>query len=143
MPAGPFLVKINHHEAEEWLGEAVAGFHDAARASEALVKAGAANAMITLGANGAALRFEGSLYSLVPPAVQAVNSVGSGDALLAGVAAGLRRGLPPSRMATLGIAAGAANALHGGGRCLAHEVARLQKSVQCTEEAEPERRFSR
>jgi fructose-1-phosphate kinase PfkB-like protein len=129
--ARPFLVKINAAEASELLRAPVTDFPTAARATRALRERGAENAMITLGAQGALLDFAGVRYSFDAPQVRAVNSVGSGDAALAGLAAALRRGLTAEEAGTLAVAAGAANALHGAGGCNAAEIDELQPRVRC------------
>ena len=108
-----------------------ADFSGVARATRRLREAGAENAMITLGAQGALLDFAGVRYKFVAPRVRAVNSVGSGDAALAAFAAALRQGLTPEAAGALAVAAGAANALHGAGGCSADEIAALLPRVNC------------
>jgi len=129
--ARPFLVKINAVEASELLSAPVTDFPAAARATRALREWGAENAMITLGAQGASLDFAGVRYRFDAPQVRAVNSVGSGDATLAGLAAAFRREWTAEAAGTLAVAAGAANALHGAGGCSAAEIAALQPRVRC------------
>jgi tagatose 6-phosphate kinase len=85
--------------------------------------------MITLGAEGAVLNYEGVEYRIKAPRIEARNSVGSGDAVAAGLAAALMRGLSPEEVARLSVAAGAANALHGAGRLKLEEVFRLMPEV--------------
>ncbi len=130
----PFLVKINHAEAGELLELSIEDFADALTATHHLLERGATTAMITLGSKGAVLAGgEGVGYKFVPPAdLPARNSVGSGDAAMAGLAAGLRRGYSAEQSGVLAMAAGAANALHGFGRCTAIEISRLQQQVFCT-----------
>ena len=127
--ARPYLVKINATETAELLGEDVTDFAAAARAARRLCEMGADSAMVTLGEQGAAFDVAGSQFMLHAQCVAAQNSVGSGDAALAGLAAGLRRGWPPARIAALAVAAGAANALHGAGQCSAQEIAGLLDQV--------------
>lgn len=129
--ARPFLVKINGAEAVELLDVPVADFPTAARALRRLRERGAENAMITLGEQGALLDFAGVRYRFIAPQVRAKNSVGSGDAALAGLAAALRRGLTAEEAGALAVAAGAANALHGAGGCSAEEIAQLLPRVRC------------
>jgi tagatose 6-phosphate kinase len=129
--ARPFLVKINAAEAAEFSGAPVEDFPAAARASRRLREAGAENVMITLGERGAWLEFAGVRYRFNAPRVRAVNSVGSGDAALAGFAAALRRGMTAEEAGALAVAAGAANALHGAGACSAEEIAELRPRVRC------------
>jgi tagatose 6-phosphate kinase len=128
--AHPFMVKINGAEAGSLLGLQINDFDDAATATRRLIERGAQHSMITLGAAGAVLNFEGVEHSMKPPGIEARNSVGSGDAVTAGLAAGLMRGLDVEEMARLAIAAGAANALKGAGRCGAEDIYRLSDGVE-------------
>jgi 1-phosphofructokinase family hexose kinase len=129
--ARPFIVKINAPEAAELSAAPVSDFSGAARAARRLRELGADNVMITLGEQGALFDFAGARYRFVAPTVQAVNSVGSGDAALAGLAAALRRGGTAEEAGALAVAAGAANALHGAGGCSAEEIAGLRPLVSC------------
>ncbi len=83
---GAFLVKANRAEARRLTGET-----DPVRAAEALLAAGAQNAVITLGADGALLRGSRLRRDVPGRPVKAVNATGAGDTfagtLLAGVAA--------------------------------------------------------
>lgn len=131
LEARPFLVKINAAEASELLAAPVINFHDAAQATDKLRELGAESAMITLGAEGAVFAAGEARYKFAAPIVAALNSVGSGDAALAGLAAGLRRGWTAQQSGALAIAAGAANALHGAGACSEEEIAELLPRVGC------------
>lgn len=131
LAARPFHVKINCAEASELLDAPVTDFDSAARATRRLRESGAESAMITLGARGALSDFGDARYRFKSPPVAAVNSVGSGDATMAGLAAGLRRGWTAQDACTLAIAAGAANALHGAGACSREEILELQPRVGC------------
>jgi tagatose 6-phosphate kinase len=132
LEARPFLVKINGAEASELLrAPAVTDFDAAARATRELRARGAESAMVTLGAQGALLDCGDARYRFDAPRVAAANSVGSGDATLAGLAAGLRRGWTMQESGALAVAAGAANALHGAGACSKEEIAELQPRVRC------------
>ncbi len=71
---GAFLVKANRSEAQALTGES-----DPARAAEALIVAGAENAVITLGADGALLRGPGLRRSVPGRPARAVNATGAGD----------------------------------------------------------------
>jgi tagatose 6-phosphate kinase len=131
LAAQPFIVKINHTEAAELVAAPITNFSDAAWAARNLRELGAESVMITLGEEGALLDLAGARYRFVAPRVRAVNGVGSGDAALAGLAAGLRRGWTAQESGALAVAAGAANALHGVGGCSAGEVQELQPRVHC------------
>lgn len=128
--ARPEVVKINGSEASQWSGLPVRDAASALAAADALVGAGARVAMVTLGAAGAGLSSGGARYWFEPPAIEAVNCIGSGDAALAGLASALRRGDPLDRAGALAVAAGTASALHGAGRCTAEEIARILPLVR-------------
>jgi tagatose 6-phosphate kinase len=131
LEARPFLVKINAAEASEIPAAHVTDFHSAAQAAGKLRELGAESAMITLGAEGAVFDTGDARYKFAAPTVAALNSVGSGDATLAGLAAGFRRGWTAQDSAALAIAAGAANALHGAGACNVEEITELLPRVRC------------
>lgn len=120
--AAPFIVKINDVEAGELLGKTIERDADVAEATDKLLELGARNALITRGARGSIFNFENIKHRFTPPPIEAKNSVGSGDAALAGLASGLRRKLRPEQAGALAVAAGTANALHGFGRCSAEEI---------------------
>jgi tagatose 6-phosphate kinase len=129
--AGPFLLKINHAEAEALTEDRVGNLEQAAHAAASLQSRFAPLVMITLGATGAVLASDDDTYLFVPPVIQARNTVGSGDATLAGLVAGLIQGLPIEELGKLATAAGAANALRGGGHCTTGEIEELRPQVQC------------
>jgi tagatose 6-phosphate kinase len=135
LEARPFLVKINGAEASELLhAPALTNFDEAARATRELRERGAESAMLTLAAQGALFESGDARYRFAAPRVAATNSVGSGDATLAGLAAALRRGWTMQESGALAVAAGAANALHGAGACSKEEIAELQPRVLCAVE---------
>lgn len=71
---GAFLVKANRAEAQALTGES-----DPAQAADALLAAGAQNAIITLGADGALLRGPGLRRSVPGRPALPVNATGAGD----------------------------------------------------------------
>jgi fructokinase len=107
---GCLLVKANANEARLLTGE-----DDPAAGAEALVRAGAELAVITLGAAGAVARGAGGVAHEVPgrPA-RVVSTVGAGDAFLGTMLAHLQRaGWDPSHPA---VAEGLAAAVEAGAR---------------------------
>jgi tagatose 6-phosphate kinase len=129
--ARPDVVKINGSEASQWSGIEVRDARSALAAADALLEAGVRVAMVTLGAAGAVLASGAARYRCEPPAVSAVNCVGSGDAALAGLASALGRGEPLDRAGALAVATGTASALHGAGHCSAEEIAKILPLVRC------------
>ncbi len=111
LKARPLVAKPNRKELGVALGLSVDSDSSLQHAMIELVGLGAKNAVITLGAEGA-MAFDGSeFWHVTSPKVSAVNSVGSGDAFTAGLAAGLVDGQPLAEACRLGAACGAANAL--------------------------------
>jgi tagatose 6-phosphate kinase len=111
LKARPLVAKPNRKELGVALGMSVDSDSSLQTAMIELVGMGAKNAVITLGAEGA-MTFDGKEFCYVTsPKVTAVNSVGSGDAFTAGLAAGLVDGQPLAEACRLGAACGAANAL--------------------------------
>jgi tagatose 6-phosphate kinase len=126
----PEVVKVNAAEAAETTGLTVVDATSAAAAGRILMGRGAANAIVTLGANGAVVVSAADAIHLVPPDVRGVYAVGSGDAFLAGLAVGLTTGATLLDAARLGVAAGTANAeLPGAGVLDPATVARHRAEV--------------
>lgn len=109
--ARPFLVKPNREELEALVGDRIDGVPAAARAALALGARGIEMVVVSLGAEGALLATGGRVCQAAAPPQPAGNTVGSGDCLLAGIAVGLSRGLPPDEMLRLGVACGTANSM--------------------------------
>ncbi|MBI5093253.1 MAG: 1-phosphofructokinase family hexose kinase [Candidatus Hydrogenedentes bacterium] len=111
LEAAPYMIKPNVAETEELVGfrldtmeakwKAVTHFHG--RGVELVV--------LSLGKDGALVSRGAERFHITPPAIEEVNPVGSGDALVAGFAIGLAENMPLTEMATLGVAAGTANAM--------------------------------
>ena len=110
--AGAFLLKPNRDEAGQLAGRAVDTLEEGAAVARALHARGTAFPVVTLGAQGA-LGFDGSdVWHASLAIAHSANAVGSGDCFLAGVAVELRRSGELGRALRLGVACGAANALH-------------------------------
>ncbi len=105
----PFMVKPNRAEAEALLGRPIESMKDAELAAEALA-AKADFAVLSLGEEGFLASYEGRTYRVHAPAVETVNAVGSGDALVAGVIMGVLDRWPIERTLSLAAAAASANA---------------------------------
>jgi tagatose 6-phosphate kinase len=106
---GPFLVKPNLEEAVATLG-LPDGEPEAAVA--ALTGAGARWALVSVGDAGLLLGDNsGGLWRIEPPRIEAVNPIGSGDAMAAGLALSLHQGSSVPDAAVYGTACAAANTL--------------------------------
>lgn len=115
LPEGPFLVKPNSDEALRTLGISASGNAeaDAQTAVSALTVAGAMWALVSMGKTGSLLGdVQGNRWRITPPDVDAVNPIGSGDSLAAGLLfAHAERGLSVPEACAFGTACAAANCL--------------------------------
>ena len=112
--AGPYLLKPNVVEAEEVTGREIGSDADALGAVEFFLRQGIELMALSLGAEGLLLVSKQRAVWARPPRVRARNPVGAGDALLAGIAWALERGLPLEEMARWGVATGTAAAMREG-----------------------------
>ena len=82
--AKPFLIKPNQEEAESLVGFSILTMGDAVRACFAMREMGPRNILLSLGEQGS-LFFNGEeIYRARAEKIEAKNTVGAGDALLAG-----------------------------------------------------------
>lgn len=128
------LIKVNAHELGDALGDTIATA-DQARAAAAHVQArGPAAVIVTLGRAGAVAVGARGAWLASPPDVAAISPVGSGDAVLAGVAAAFAEGRDLAEALRLGVACGAANTLTiGAGIVQAADITRLRASTTLVE----------
>jgi 1-phosphofructokinase family hexose kinase len=131
LEARPWLVKVNAREAGAATGIPTGDEAGSLQAAAALRARGAVVAAVTRGPDGAVLiDDEGSAWRIGPPPETGPYVVGSGDAFLAGLAAGLAAGHPLPEAARLGAAAACANALRPGqGELDPADVARVAPGV--------------
>lgn len=114
LPAQPYLVKPNEDELEEWVGRKLQTEADIVQAARTLMEAGPLVVAVSMGARGLLLVSPEGTWRATPPAIEPVNTVGSGDSLVAGFAAGLTQGLPADEVLRLAVGCGTANALTTG-----------------------------
>jgi 1-phosphofructokinase family hexose kinase len=108
--AHPFMIKPNQEEVENLLGKKLYEVADLKRASQILYANGIVWVAISCGAKGLVLTNQhGTWYTPAPP-VQVVNTVGAGDALVAGLTWAMVNGCQPGDIAAWGVAAGSAAA---------------------------------
>lgn len=130
----PWMIKPNRREAEQALHLTLDSPAAIARALRQLAACGLALPVISDGARGLYALADDRVWQAQPPALKAVNSVGSGDAAVAGFAAARARNLSFPQMLRLAAACGAANVLTQ--ECaLVHraDVERLEPQVTVTE----------
>lgn len=127
LPARPYLVKCNQHEASQVLGCPVNTPQQARDAARQWVEQGIERVVITLGDQGAVAAERGLAWHVKAPYVKALCPIGSGDAMMAGLIQALDRGEPLPDAVRYGVALGAANTLvPGSGRCDLNAVPQLQ-----------------
>jgi 1-phosphofructokinase family hexose kinase len=107
----PSLVSPNQHEAESAVGFDFIEGEDYLRGVRRLVELGAKDACVTSPEGHSYLTAEDGMISAQAPKVEALSTIGSGDAYLAGLLAGLlHRKLSPVEAVRLAAGCAAANA---------------------------------
>jgi 1-phosphofructokinase/tagatose 6-phosphate kinase len=132
LKANPSLVSPNQHEAESVVGFDFIEDGDFPLGLSRLVEFGATDACITSPEGLSYLSTQNGAVSARAPRVEAVSTVGSGDAYLAGLLAGLlHRNLAPVEAVRLAAGCAAANAeTLGAGLFEARRAEELAGSVQ-------------
>lgn len=130
LSAHPYLIKPNLDEAQELLGHNLTQ-ETALEAAIEILSRGVRLGVVTLAEAGAVAAWEGGSRLFLAPKVDVVNSVGSGDAFVAGCAAAYLSGSSYEEMVQYGVAAGAANATVGGGRISRTLVEQLRSVSKC------------
>ena len=111
LPEKPFLVKPNKEELEKTLSRKIESDEALLRAMKQLGEEGAQNVLITDGTPQAVLLSDQGFFKVSGPNLKVINPIGSGDAIAAGIAAGLSNKKSFEDSVCYGIACGAANVL--------------------------------
>ena len=108
----PFLIKPNNEELGEIFGVEIHTKEDAYVYGKKLKEMGAKNVLVSMGKIGAALIDEaGQEYFIKSPEGKRVNTVGSGDSMVAGFIAGFLKYNNYNDALKMGVSAGSASAL--------------------------------
>jgi 1-phosphofructokinase len=91
--AGPTVVKPNVDELRQLTGQALAGDAELEQAARELMDSGTQLVVISMGEQGAMFVDSTNTLLAVPPAITVKSTVGAGDAMVAGLLAGITRGL--------------------------------------------------
>ncbi len=138
--ARPTLLKLNAHELGRVIGSPVPDAQTALHAAREIRQRGVNNVVVTLGEEGAVAVTTGGEFRALAPTVEVQSAVGAGDAFLAGLLLGLKRGRGWERALELASAAGAAVCLTPGTQlCRAAQVERLLQFSTVVPIAEPAR----
>jgi 1-phosphofructokinase family hexose kinase len=135
LAARPDFVKPNRREAEAALEAQIRSLSDAKNAAAELITRGARSAAVTLGSEGLAWleSAQGPAWIACPPRLQAVSTVGCGDATLAGFAFAAQQGWHGEQALRFATACGAANCFaEKEGRILFKNVESLIPEIRVT-----------
>lgn len=131
LAAHPALVKVNAAEAGRALDASVSTEDEIVLVARGLVDRGAERAIVTRGVDGAVAADATRAWVVEPLSGGGPYTVGSGDAFLAGVAAGMLAGASFDRCLRLATGAAAANTLvAGAGELRADDASRLAAAVR-------------
>jgi 1-phosphofructokinase len=112
--AKPRMIKPNLSELEQFFNEQIQGVHHIALKGKRLVDMGVDFVFITLGSDGMIAIHENDCLLCSAPVVRAVDTVGCGDALAAGILVGYARKFSFSEMCRMAVACGSSKAMHRG-----------------------------
>ena len=107
--AQPYMIKPNLRELGRYAGKKLESTEDIVKTCREIIAGGVNTVVASLGGGGAYfVTGDLVLYSPVPR-VEPVNTIGSGDSMVAGCAAALSRGYAPADILKLGMACAVAN----------------------------------
>jgi 1-phosphofructokinase family hexose kinase len=138
LASGPTVVKPNREEAARLIGRELSTVEDAMNAVREIARRGSRAAIVSLGADGAAVCWDGRLARIEVPAQVACDrssagagAVGSGDCFVGGLAVALARSEAVDDALRLAAACGAANVLTPEpGWCRREHVEQLMREVR-------------
>jgi len=107
--AKPFLVKPNLKEAEILFNRDIKNIEDMIDFLDFLENKNIELPILSLGKDGALFKSKGNVYKAIPPKVKSINSVGSGDSMIAGIVDGVSKKVDIIDSVRFGVAAGTAN----------------------------------
>ncbi|QGQ97135.1 1-phosphofructokinase [Paenibacillus psychroresistens] len=132
--AKPFFIKPNEKEIAELTGQSVADEDGLFANIHALMNQGIACVTVSLGEKGSITGYQGRLYRATVPRLEIVNTVGCGDAFVAGMVVGFSQLKSIEECIRLATATGSANALtQSAGYVQMEEVERIKKIVNIEE----------
>ena len=131
--AAPVLIKPNRKEIGQITGKKDAMADDLIDHCMAYVSAGVQFVVVSLGNEGALLITKDGVWQGRPPKLEVVNTVGSGDSMVAAFAVSLRSGDEPEVMLRRAIAVSAANTLtESTGHIRLEDVETIREQVRIT-----------
>ncbi len=106
----PSVIQLNRKEAAGPLRKQAATDNDVLDLLEEWHRHGVICGIVTDGPNPVLIQFRGKRFRAIPPAIEAVNPIGSGDSLLAGLVDGWLAGMEAEAMVRHAIGCAVANA---------------------------------
>jgi 6-phosphofructokinase 2 len=114
LEANPYLVRLNHYVLEMSINRRLETARAVAEAARGIQQRGIEYLCVSLGREGAVLMNADNSWHCPAPRVHKQSTVGSGDALVAGLLAALRKDESPQGMLRFGVMCGSATASHPG-----------------------------
>jgi 1-phosphofructokinase family hexose kinase len=131
--AKPSVLKPNIMELEDLYDEQIKGVHHMALKGKRLLDRGIPYVFISLGSDGMIALHDSDCLLCVPPQVETVDTVGCGDALMAGILVAWKRQFSFSEACRLATACGASKAMHEGPHAVVRdEIWQLMEDVKIT-----------
>lgn len=112
LSAQPFLVKPNQAELGDLFNQKIQTKEEAIKYGKKLQEAGAQNVIVSLGGDGAIFIDEKQIFIGKSPKGKVLNTVGSGDSMIAGFMAGIEKGQTKEEAFKLAIQSGSATAFN-------------------------------
>lgn len=109
--AKPTMVKPNKDEIEHLFGVEINTIEEVIHYAQKIAKMSIQYVVVSLGADGAILVMEDQVFHARPPVIQAVNTVGCGDSMVAAFAVALQRKYTPKEGLAFAVAVASANAM--------------------------------
>lgn len=129
----PEVIQLNRREAALHLRQSSVTEADVLAMLESWSRHGVRFGVVTDGAGAVLIRHRHTIFRATPPTIEAVNPIGSGDCLLAGLADALLSGLDPEPAIRHAVGAAVANALvWDAGSIDPEEVNRQAEAVELT-----------
>ncbi len=110
--SNPYFIKPNIDELQDLTNIKVNNINEAILAGKQLLLTGVENVCISMGKDGMILLNKDNVYIVKIPKIEVVNTVGSGDSCIAGLALGILKGYNFEDTLKLANACGISNAMH-------------------------------
>ena len=117
LQAMPFMIKPNIHELEGLTGKQLSGSNqELLGVCRELLSAGISVVVVSMGSEGSIYASQEGIYRVYPLKLEVKNTVGAGDAMVAGLIHGMSKGLQAEKLAAFGAAVSACQIVDDFGR---------------------------